>query len=344
MITRNKRYSNIQFRKMFQKLRSRRFLLLRLKNINSYIQNKLIEMKKVSEFIKNRQLDLDLQEQVDEVEVDAEEQDTSDNDERIGLYNIILDSLINNIKDDFKEEKEDLENECEKNTQVTNIDKDKILVVVSCHTNNSLRLKSIQLIMRYLKQVENIDIVLVNSKGLPLSDYVKNYYKNDYCNYYEVHNDQYYGFSKWYYGLIQQKFMNYKYITFINDSILIHHPIKHFFDYTRFKDVDFYGYNDSSQCNHHYQSYFFSIKNTAIVNFLKMFDEKRKLVHSYMDAVIHFELSMFQYFVNRDCFLKIAHLPFHQGKNIFSDNDLLYFNLRNYGLLPFTKLKRIANI
>ena len=134
---------------------------------------------------------------------------------------------------------------------------------------------------------------------------------------------------------------NYEFVTFLNDSIIIHSPIIHFFDYTRLKNVDLYGYNDSSQINYHYQTYFFSIKVSALHNFIRMFHEKKTLVKSYMDAVVHYELRLLDYFPNRDCFLKIAHFPFQRGKNIFSENDLLYFKLRKGGVLPFSKLKRI---
>lgn len=309
--------------------------IMRYRSLQKYIKTKLNEMKLVETEINNK--------------LEKENNDY----EKIGL-NSILHLLINNIKDDFKDEIFETENNTSNittNNSTTNITtndtttnmttNDKILVIISCHTDNSLRLKSIELIMHYLKEVKNIDIVIVNSKGLLLSKNLKERYKNDYFKYYEIKNDEYYGFSKWYYGLIQNEFTNYKYITFINDSILIHHPIKHFFEYTRFKNVDFFGYNDSLQIKHHYQSYFFSVKTIAIVNFLKLFDDKKRLVRCYSDAVQHFELSLFDYFSNRDCFLNLSHFPLHRGKNIFFENDFLYFNLRKYGLLPFTKLKRI---
>lgn len=294
-------------------------LLLRSHNINRYIQYKKNEMKSVSEIVKNYNITDD------------------DNSEKIGLYSLHL--LINNIKNDFNEEVQVVQGKSSTNI----FHKDRILVIISCHTNNRLRLKSIQLIMHFLKEVENIDIIIVNSKGLPISGFVKEHYKNDYFKYYEINNDQYYGFSKWYYGLIQNDFMKYKFITFMNDSILINQSIKHFFDYTRYKNVDLYGYNDSSQLTHHYQSYFFSVKNTAIVHFLRLFEDNKRFVRSYNDAVHYLELRMFQYFSNRDCFLKIGHFPFNHSKNIFIQNDFLYFKLRQYGLLPFTKLKRISN-
>jgi len=315
----NKNYRNLNNQQRYN------ILLLRSYNINRYIQYKRNEMKTISDLVKNKSA------------INYDVIDIDDN-EKIGLYSI-LHLLINNIKSDFNEETQVVQGKS--STNIYN--KDRILVVISCHTNNRLRLKSIQLIMHFLKEVENIDIIIVNSKGLPISGFVKERYKNDYFKYYEINNDQYYGFSKWYYGLIQNDFMKYKYITFMNDSILIHQSIKHFFDYTRFKNVDLYGYNDSSQITHHYQSYFFSVKNKAIVHFLRLFEDNKRFVRSYLDAVHYLELRMFQYFSNRDCFLKTTHFPFNHNKNIFIQNDFLYFKLRQYGILPFTKLKRISN-
>lgn len=235
------------------------------------------------------------------------------------------------------------------NQLFVNKESNKILVIISCHTNNKLRLMAIYLIMKYLEQVENIDIVIVNSSQLVFSNTIRDTFKQKYMDYYELENDQCFGFSKWYYGLIKTKiklkneFEKYKFTTFINDSVLLHHNINHFFDYTRSRDVELFGYNDSSQLTHHYQSYLFSVKNTVIDNFIKMFNENRIYVKSYNDAVHYFELQLFKYFDNRDCFLKIAYFPSQIHKNIFHNNDFLYFTLRSSGLLPFTKLRRLTH-
>lgn len=333
MVKGNRGYSNNRFlNSNFNRIKNQRASLITSYYSNLLIRYKKNEMHRINEQTRNKKL-----KQITEA---GEAEEITDGD-KIGLYGI-LHLLMNNIKDDFKEDICEIKEQTCLTTRNSNYNNDRILVIISCHTNSQLRLKSIQLLMHALKEVEDIDIIIVNSKGLTLSHFVKDRYKNDYIGYYEIHNDQYYGFSKWYYGLIQTEFMKYKFITFINDSIIIHRPIKYFFDYTRFKNVDLYGFNDSSQITYHYQSYFFSVKNTAIVNFLKMFDENRRFVHSYMDAVFHLELRMLNYFSSRDCFLKIAYFPFNRDKNIFAQNDSLYFKLRYYGLLPFTKLKRIS--
>jgi len=219
--------------------------------------------------------------------------------------------------------------------------KDKILVIVSCHTYGKLRWNAINSIMKFLNEINDIDIVIVNSSNLQLSENLKNIYKSNYIKYYEIDNDKFYGFSKWYYAIENVEIDNYKYITFINDSILVHSSIKHFFDYTRNKDVDIFGYNDSSQICYHYQSYLFSIKSQCIQNFKKMFLDYKHLINNYNDVVNYYELKMLEYFKTRDCFLKLTEIDILNNKNIFFSNDYIYLNLRKNGYLPFTKLKRI---
>lgn len=219
----------------------------------------------------------------------------------------------------------------------------KILVIVSCHTQGKLRWDAINTIMNYLSRIENIDIVIVNSSDLPSSDNIKKLYSEKCIKYMEIPNDNFYGFSKWYYALENIDYSNYKFVTFINDSILVHSDITHFFDFTRFKNVDLFGYNDSNQRNYHYQSYLFSIKQECIDNFKKMYNDYKHLIHSYNDVVNYYELQMLQYFDSKDCFLKLTEIDSQNGKNIFFNNDNLYLKIRDQGYLPFTKLKRIQN-
>lgn len=218
---------------------------------------------------------------------------------------------------------------------------DKILVIISCYTDNRLRFNAINSIMNNLLKVKNIDIVIVNSTNLPLSSVIKNTYENNYIKYYEIPNDNFYGFSKWYYALQNMDYSDYKFITFINDSILLHNSINHFFDYTRVKDVEFFGYNDSNQIKYHIQSYLFSIKTDFIYKFKQLFNDFKKYIRSYNDVVNYYELNLLEYFDSSDCFLKLTEFKCQNGKNIFFTNDNLYFKIRDAGCIPITKLKRI---
>jgi hypothetical protein len=51
---------------------------------------------------------------------------------------------------------------------------------------------------------------------------------------------------------------------------------------------------------------------------------------------------MVNWFETYNCFLKIGNFVLERGHNIFFTNDELYIPLKNFGLLPFTKIKRIT--
>ena len=61
-----------------------------------------------------------------------------------------------------------------------------------------------------------------------------------------------------------------------------------------------------------------------------------------MDVVGNIELQLTNIYASRDCFLKIGNLRGNVTKNVFFNNDALYFRLKSENLLPFTKLKRIT--
>ena len=229
------------------------------------------------------------------------------------------------------------------NNNAISINSNKILLIIACHTINETKYKSLRSIMNALQGAMYIDIIIVNTTNIPFSSRVQNEFKYQYMKYIEVSNDKYLDFGKWYYGLNSINYNDYKFITFTNDSIFVNNNIKPFFDYTRFADVDLFGYNDSSQRTPHYQSYLFSVKTIAISKFIKLFNDNANLVNNAEDVVTYYELQLFNYFKNRDCFLKISHFPSQKGKNIFSDNDFVYVPLKCSGLLPFTKVKRITS-
>jgi hypothetical protein len=119
-------------------------------------------------------------------------------------------------------------------------------------------------------------------------------------------------------------------------------PITHFINLTIKKNVELYGYNDSTQINYHYQSYLFSIRSDSINKFIEMYNSKKNIIHSQLDVINNYEVKMTEYFDTHDCFLKIAY-DFNKDKNIFFTNDSIYNILKKYDLFPFTKIKRIEN-
>jgi len=110
--------------------------------------------------------------------------------------------------------------------------------------------------------------------------------------------------------------------------------------------VDLYGYNDSTGglngYYYHYQSYLFTLKSTVVPTFLTNVGNNLPLMNIHSDVVSNGELMLTKWFPNHKCFLKIGNMSSNYTCNIFFNNDPLYIPLKNNGLLPFTKLKRVT--
>ena len=138
----------------------------------------------------------------------------------------------------------------------------------------------------------------------------------------------------------------YDYIIFTNDSYIIHYSLDHFFNLIIKKDVELYGYNDSFEKKYHIQSYLFALKNSAISSFIKNVEENFSLLKTLQNVIVLCELEFTNWFQSHACFLDITTLKCQQkicGSNIFYHHDDLYIALKEKGLLPFTKLKRLNN-
>jgi hypothetical protein len=217
----------------------------------------------------------------------------------------------------------------------------KYLVLMACHCNSELKLSAINRNLKYL-DYESIDVVLINSVGLPYNSQISNLcsqYKN--IKYNEIPNESTYDFGKWVYGLNKCDYNNYDYTIFINDSFIIHSHINHFFNLVYKYNTEFYGYNDSTQERYHYQSYLFALRKDAIPIFIKNYKLKKYKVKTFQDVITQYELTMTDWFKTQNCFLKIGTFNINRGKNIFFTNDILYRKLKETALLPFTKIKRI---
>ena len=107
------------------------------------------------------------------------------------------------------------------------------------------------------------------------------------------------------------------------------------------KNVELFGYNDSTQGRYHYQSYLFGIRKNAIHKFIGLFEGRKYLICNSETLVQNTEVLMTDYFSTTDCFLHIGYIPMHKGMNIFFTSDLLYSILLKTRLLPFIKIKRI---
>jgi hypothetical protein len=218
----------------------------------------------------------------------------------------------------------------------------KTLTVIACHINSELKFKTIIGNINFLNFASN-DIIIINSKNLPFNQDIQIFCSNQNIKYIEVENDSALDFGKWVYVLKTENLSEYPFIVLTNDSYIIHKPICYFYNLTVKRDVELYGFNDSTQTNYHYQSYLFSLKKEVINDFINIVESKTPLLNgSSLDVIEKFELKLTEHFSNCDCFLKIGNEDYHKTKNIFFENDIFYGLLMRRGLLPFTKIKRIT--
>ena len=223
-----------------------------------------------------------------------------------------------------------------------NLNNKKILFLIASHTNTELKLNNVKTLINILNY-ENIDIKIANSVSLNYNNNLSEFCKEKNISYTEIENSVTYDFGKWIYLLSQLDYSSYDFVFFTNDSFTIDSPINHFINLTVNNNVELFGYNDSTEIEYHYQSYLFSIRSDAIFKFISMVESNKHLIDNQSSLILNIEVKMTNYFTTHDCFLKIGNFSFHKGFNIFFTNDYLYKLLKNTGILPFTKVKRITN-
>lgn len=217
----------------------------------------------------------------------------------------------------------------------------KYLMIMACHCNTETKLNTIINNIKYFN-FKCIHKIIINSKGLPYNEQLEQLCENNNISYMEVENSSYLDFGKWQFVLQDENiYKDYDYVVLTNDSFIIHNYINHFLNLMTKYNVDLYGYNDSSEIRYHFQSYLFGLKTNAVGKFLNKIGESNLTIRTQEDVIQHFELKMTDWFASNNCFLKIGNFSLEKGHNIFFTNDELYIPLKKYGLLPFTKLKRI---
>lgn len=217
----------------------------------------------------------------------------------------------------------------------------KILVIIATHISDTNKFDIIKNNTKYFKEH---DIIINNSSGLNLNEEIKTYCENEKIIYQESDNDIYLDFGKWYKTLNTIDYNKYDYIVFTNDSIYITYNINHFFNLMVDKNVELYGYNDSSEINYHYQSYLFGIKNISIKKFINFFEENKRFINCTNDVISNTELKLANTFISKDCFLHLIDFKSSQNKNIYYCNNNLYKKLYLHNLLPIIKLKKLYEI
>lgn len=216
----------------------------------------------------------------------------------------------------------------------------KTLTIVACHTDSVLKIKTINNNLKHLKFTNN-DIIIINSKNTKYGYALKNICDNMSIQYIEILNDSALDSGKWTHVLKHNTINPYRFVVFTNDSFVIKNSIYHFYNLMITKNVDLYGYNDSTQITYHYQSYLFGIKKESIHKFITHYESVRHLLTSYLSVVNNIELKLTSIFQSKDCFLKLGNFYNQKDKNIFFNNDSFYIKLMQSQLLPFVKLKRL---
>jgi hypothetical protein len=284
------------------------------------ITNKKLEEKQNENFFKDQNIEI-----IKNMELKLFEQNNNACDE-------------NNIENFIK-------NKCKEKTLYNydpNKHSKKVIVLFACHCDSKRKLFAINNNLKYFVS-ETFYKVIINSKNLPYNDNLKKICKKKRnTTYFEIENTEYCDFGKCVYAI--ENLVNVSYFDFVlftNDSIIIHDSINHFFNLGFKQNVQLYGYNDSTQLRFHYQSYLFLLRKDAINTFLKEVNNKNIKITCLDDVVHNFEVKMTDWFKTHDCFLKIGNIESHKFLNIYFSNDSLYFLLKESGLLPFSKIKRI---
>ena len=216
----------------------------------------------------------------------------------------------------------------------------KTLTIIACHTDSILKLNTILNNIRYFRFINN-DIIIINSSHTTYSKQLEMACNARGLKYIEIPNNTHLDAGKWMHVVKSSNIQSYNFIVFTNDSYFIKYPIYHFYNKMFTKNVELYGYNDSTQIEYHYQSYLFGIKREAVHKFITHYESHKNLLTDYLSVVSNIELKLTHIFKMKDCFLKIGNIYHNKDKNIFFNNDELYIQLMKTRLLPFIKLKRI---
>jgi hypothetical protein len=222
------------------------------------------------------------------------------------------------------------------------LNKKKYIVIIACHCDTDIKLNTIKQNLHFFA-FENTHKIIINSSGLEKNnDLSEICSRHNNTKYYEIENSSFIDFGKWLYILKNKiNYDDYDYVVLTNDSFIINNSINHFLNLMVKYNVELYGYNDSTEHNYHYQSYLFGLRKDVIQTFIDNISNSKLTITCQNDVINNFELKMVNWFKTYNCFLKIGNFKLQNGHNIFFTNDELYIPLKNNGLLPFTKLKRI---
>jgi hypothetical protein len=216
----------------------------------------------------------------------------------------------------------------------------KYLTIIACHIERKLKEYTLINNLKYLDFANN-DIVIINSKNTAFN---RNKITTRITNYVEVpNNSKTLDFGKYMFVLQNYDYSKYDYVIFMNDSIVINEPINHFYNIMMKKNVEFYGYNSSSEGRYHYQSYLFGVKSTSVPKLIDFYNKKAGSLSGWQSIVNLIELNLSDIFEIKDCFLDLAKVVENKGKNI-NYNDELFDLFYKTKLFSITKVKRIKKV
>ena len=221
----------------------------------------------------------------------------------------------------------------------------KFITIIACHTDRLTKLKTLHNNIKHLSFPDN-KIVVINSSDTLHSGQARKMVAEllPDVEYYELPNNSALDIGKCMFYLQQYYRSLHDYIVFTNDSYYLTGPVYHFYHFMSRSNCQLYGYNDSFQTDkYHYQSYLYGVRTDALHILIKHYHNMIPRLAGYMDVVNNIELKLCDIFPSKDCFLRIAKIPSHRGRNIFFDSDQLYTKLRSAGVLPIIKLKRSVN-
>ena len=218
------------------------------------------------------------------------------------------------------------------------------LTLIACHTDRELKLNTIKNNLPYFNFSGN-KVVIINSSDCQYNKTLKDYIQITYpdINYVDYPNSSQLDMGKWMSYLKDHlRGQMYNYIVFTNDSFLIQGSINHFYNGATQSMKDLYAFTSSSQIHYHYQSYMFAVQMSSIRKLINYYNRVKHKLTDYMSVVGNIELQLYKLFRPAcGAVLNLGTFPGNTGRNVFFNNDSLYSHLREIGVLPMIKLKRI---
>ena len=218
----------------------------------------------------------------------------------------------------------------------------KFLTLIACHVTDITKIKVVVNNIKKLEFTGN-KIVIISSKDTKHNHEMEVIVSKMYpeVEIFSIQNSMSLDIGKCMYYLKNKYTPDYDYVVFTNDSIYLNSPVYHFYKFMASSNVELYGHNDSRQeGKYHYQSFLYGVQKDAINKLIDHFNEVESKLTSYNDVVENIEKKLVDLFDRKSCFLEIANLPGNKDKNVYFNNDPLYFTLKSAGVMSIVKLKR----